>query len=196
MYVVAKLTDKLFKPKFNFSLEFPTTSVASNDPALAFSLQQLQKNENEMNKQATYLVVLGVFAPIESGGGFNFSEVATNSISGIFFNVINEQVKKIISGIFKSDKWNVNFNSSVYNRNVIDQGTLNLGSNVNASIGRSLFNNRVIFTASGSVEGLLQSGTVQQSVQFLPDLVIEILLNRSGTFRAVLFYKGKGIVLR
>lgn len=105
------------------------------------------------------------------------------------FNVINEQVKKIISGIFKSDKWNVNFNSSVYNRNVIDQGTLNLGSNVNASIGRSLFNNRVIFTASGSVEGLLQSGTVQQSVQFLPDLVIEILLNRSGTFRAVLFYK-------
>ncbi|MFZ1856259.1 MAG: hypothetical protein WAU29_02775 [Chitinophagaceae bacterium] len=189
VYVVAKLTDKLFKPKFNFSLEFPTTSVASNDPALAFSLQQLQKNENEMNKQATYLVVLGVFAPIESGGGFNFSEVATNSISGIFFNVINEQVKKIISGIFKSDKWNVNFNSSVYNRNVIDQGTLNLGSNVNASIGRSLFNNRVIFTASGSVEGLLQSGTVQQSVQFLPDLVIEILLNRSGTFRAVLFYK-------
>ena len=190
VYVVAKLTDKLFQPKFNFSLEFPTSSVVNNDPALAFSLQQLQKNENEMNKQATYLVVLGVFAPIESGGSFSFGEVATNSISGIFFNVINEQVKKIISDIFKSDKWNVNFNSSVYNRNVIDQGSnFSLSSNVNASIGRSLFNNRVIVTVGGSVEGLVQSGSIKQDVGFLKDFTIEILINQTGTFRANLFYR-------
>lgn len=191
VYVVAKLTEQLFKPKFSFSLEFPSTSVANNDPALGFSLQQLQKDENEMNKQATYLVVLGAFAPIESSGGFNFGAVATNSISGIFFNVVNEQLKKIISNIFKSDKWNINFNSSVYNRNVISQGGLNLGSNVNASIGRSLFNNRVIITASGSVEGFIGNNntTVPQTVQFLPDVLIEILINESGTFRANLFYK-------
>lgn len=191
VYVVVKLTEQLFKPKFNFSLEFPTSSVANNDPALGFSLQQLQKNENEMNKQATYLVVLGAFAPLESSGGVNFGAVATNSISGIFFNVLNEQLKKIISNIFKSDKWNVNFNSSIYNRNVISQGGFNLGSNVNASIGRSLFNNRVIVTASGTVEGLLGNNntTVQQSVQILPDFLIEILINETGTFRANLFYK-------
>ena len=192
VYVVARLTDKLFQPKFNFSLEFPPASVVNSDPSLAFGLQQLQKNENEMNKQATYLVVLGVFAPVESGGRFSVSEVATNSLSGIFFNVINEQVKKIISTIFNSNKWNFNFNSSVYNRNVIaTNGTLNLGSNVNASIGRSIFNNRVIVTASGSVEGLIQTGSqsVRQSVGFLPDVTIEILINASGTFRAILFYR-------
>jgi len=192
VYVVAKLTDKLFQPKFNFSLEFPPASVVNSDPSLAFGLQQLQKNENEMNKQATYLVVLGVFAPVESGGRFSVSEVATNSLSGIFFNVINEQVKKIISTIFNSNKWNFNFNSSVYNRNVIaSNGTLNLGSNVNASIGRSLFNNRVIITASGSVEGLIQTGSqsVRQNVGFLPDVTLEILINASGTFRAILFYR-------
>ncbi|MDZ4794369.1 MAG: hypothetical protein SGI83_08850 [Bacteroidota bacterium] len=189
VYVIAKLTDKLFQPTFNFSLDFPATSVVSGDPSLALSLQQLQKNENEINKQATYLVVLGVFAPVETTGTFNFEEVATNSLSGIFFNVINEQVKKIVSSIFKSDKYNFNFSSSVYNRNVIDNGSgFDLGSNVTASVGRSLFKNRVIVTVGGSVEGILTGNTVQ-NVGFLKDFTVEILMNPSGTFRANLFYR-------
>ncbi|HEY6063599.1 MAG TPA: translocation/assembly module TamB domain-containing protein, partial [Chitinophagaceae bacterium] len=191
VYVVAKLTDKLFSPQINFSLEFPPSSVANDDPALAFSLQQLQKNVTEMNKQATYLVVFGIFAPIENSGAISFQEIATNSLSGIFFNVINEQVRKIVSDIFKTEKLNFNFNSSVYNRNVIDPGgsKFSLGSNVNASIGSSLFKNKVIFSLGGSVEGLLQSGTIQQNVQLLPNATIEILLNESGSFRANLFYR-------
>ncbi|MCY7311832.1 MAG: translocation/assembly module TamB [Chitinophagaceae bacterium] len=190
VYVVAKLTEKLFQPKFSFSLDFPPASVVNSEPSLAFGLQQLQKNENEMNKQATYLVVLGVFAPVESGTGFSLSEVATNSLSGIFFNVINEQVKKIVSNIFKTDKLNFNFSSSVYNRNVIGTGTggFNLGSNVNASIGSSLFKNRIIVTVGGSVEGVL-TGNTQQNVGFLKDFTIEILINQSGTFRANLFLR-------
>jgi hypothetical protein len=144
-----------------------------------------------MNKQATYLVVFGIFAPIENSGSVSIQEIATNSLSGIFFNVINEQVRKIVSNIFKTEKLNFNFNSSVYNRNVIDPGgsRFSLGSNVNASIGSSLFENKVIISLGGSVEGLLQSGTIQQNVQLLPNATIEILLNQSGTFRANLFYR-------
>jgi hypothetical protein len=190
VYVVAKLTGKLFKPTIDLSLEFPPTSVAAEDPALAFSLQQLQNNVNEMNKQATYLVVFGVFAPIESFGSFSIQEVATNSLSGIFFNVINEQVRKIVSNIFKSEKLNFNFNSSVYNRNVIDEGGgFSLGSNVNASIASSLFKDKVIISLGGSVENFLPGGSFQQSAQLLPNASIEILLNKSGTFRANLFYR-------
>ncbi len=191
VYVIAKLTDKLFSPQIKFSLEFPPASVANDDPALSFSLQQLQKNINEMNKQATYLVVFGIFAPVESSGSFSIQEIATNSLSGIFFNVINEQVRKIVSNIFKTEKWNFNFNSSVYNRNVIDPNgsKLSFGSNVNASLGRSIFNNKVIFSVGGSVEGLLHSGTIQQDIQLLPNVTIEILLNAKGTFRANLFYR-------
>jgi hypothetical protein len=192
VYVIAKLTGKLFSPQINLSLDFPPSSVANDDPALAFSLQQLQKDITEMNKQATYLVVFGIFAPIENSGSSNtFQEIATTSLSGIFFNVINEQVKRIVSGIFKTEKLNFNFNTSVYNRNVIDPSgsKFALGSNVNASIGSSLFKNKVIISLGGSVEGLLQSGTIQQNVQLLPNATIEILLNESGTFRATLFYR-------
>ncbi|MEK7225458.1 MAG: translocation/assembly module TamB domain-containing protein, partial [Bacteroidota bacterium] len=192
VYVVAKLTDKLFEPKIDFSLDFPPSSVVNSDPTLAFSLQQLQKNMNEMNKQATYLVVFGIFAPVESDGNTvaQLQEIATNSLSGIFFNVVNEQVKKVVSSIFKTEKLNFNFNSSVYNRNVIDENSkFGLGSNVNASIGSSLFKNKVIISIGGSVEGLVQSGTIQQDVTGLWNASIEVLLNPSGTFRANLFFR-------
>jgi len=192
VYVVARLTDKLFEPRIDFSLDFPASSVVNSDPTLAFSLQQLQKNMNEMNKQATYLVVFGIFAPVESGGNASaqIQEIATNSLSGIFFNVVNDQVKKVVSSIFKNEKLSFNFSSSVYNRNVIDpESKFSLGSNVNASIGSSLFKNKVIISIGGSVEGLLQSGTIQQDVTGLLNASIEVLLNPSGTFRANLFFR-------
>jgi hypothetical protein len=194
VYVVAKLTNKLFSPDIALSLEFPPESVVFNDPTLSFRLQQMQKNPNEMNLQATYLVVLGTFAPPEGGGG-NVSDIVlnslTSSLSSIFFNVINEQVRKIVSNIFKTDKLNFSFNSSVYNRNVIDPtaGALNLGSNVNASVTGSLLKNRLIITVAGSVEGPVQSGIAQQKAGILPDLTVEILINEKGTFRANLFHR-------
>lgn len=194
VYVVASLTDKLFKPKIDFSLDFPAGSTALNDPGLAFSLQQLHKDPNEMNKQATYLVVFGSFAPLGTYGSTGyFQEIAANSLSGIFFNVINEQVKKILVDFFKLQKYTFTFNSSVYNRNPIEQGAgFNIGSNVNATIGRSFFNNRVIVSVGGTFEGIIQGGqtnTLSQTRQSLLNANLEILLNPSGSFRANLFFR-------
>src|SRR5207253_6930552 len=110
-------------------------SVVNSDPALAFSLQQLQKNTNEMNKQATYLVVFGTFGPMENAGLFNseyFPELVSSSISGIFFNEINKKIKDVISAIFNTQNVNFKFNSSLYNRNPLESNQFNLGSNINA----------------------------------------------------------------
>ncbi|HWR33264.1 MAG TPA: hypothetical protein VN451_07060, partial [Chitinophagaceae bacterium] len=62
------------------------------------------------------------------------------------------------------------------------------GSNVNASVG-VLIKKRLIFSLGGSVEGLIQTGTIQQDVKLLPNFSAEVLLNESGTFRANLFYQ-------
>ncbi|MEI2757753.1 MAG: hypothetical protein V9F46_15025 [Chitinophagaceae bacterium] len=191
VYVVAKLTEHLFSPKIEFGLDFPTTSAAVNDPGLAFGLQQLQKNANELQKQATYLVVFGSFAPVELTAKSSIQEI-TNSLSGIFFGVINDQIKKVITGIFNSPKYTVNFNSSIYNRNVLDQDVgLNIGSDLNLSIGRSFLNDRIIISMGGTVEGLSlgQTSSIQQEAQGLFNANVEILLNPSGTFRANLFFR-------
>jgi hypothetical protein len=195
VYVVAKLTDKLFQPKIEFSLDFPNTSVAITDPELALIIQQLQKNPNEVNKQVTYLIVFNSFAPSELLGGednISGAGIGLNTISGIFLNVISEQLNKILGNLFKNDKYNISLNTTLYQRNIIDQNStaLNLGSNVNFSIGRSFFNNRFIISTGVGLDAPLQSqSSVQQSIQLLPDVTLEWLINPSGSIRASFFYR-------
>ena len=64
--VAAKLTGKLFTPKIDFTLEFPNNSQIFNIPSVAFAIQQLERNTNELTKQVTFLVVTNSFAPYES----------------------------------------------------------------------------------------------------------------------------------
>ena len=194
VYVVAKLTDKLFKPTIEFSLDFPNTSVAVTDPELALIIQQLQKNPNEINKQVTYLIVFNSFAPSEDlygGQTISGEGLVVNTISGIFLNVISEQLNKILGNLFKNDKYNISLNTTLYNRNIIGNSTaLNLGSNVNFSIGRAFFNNRFIISTGIGLDAPLQSqNNIQQSIQLLPDVTLEWLINPSGSIRASFFYR-------
>lgn len=197
VYVVAKLTEKLFQPKIEFSLDFPNTSVAVTDPELTLIIQQLQKNPTEINKQATYLIVFNSFAPSdELGGGdaVNGPGIGLNTISGIFLNVISEQLNKILGNLVKNEKYNITLNTSIYNRDLINQTNttaLNLSSNVNFSIGRSFFNNRFIISTGVGLDAPLQqsNSTIQQSIQLLPDVTLEWLINPSGSLRASFFYR-------
>ncbi|MFN8291245.1 MAG: translocation/assembly module TamB domain-containing protein, partial [Chitinophagaceae bacterium] len=195
VYVVASLSDKLFKPAIAFSLDFPTTSVAVTDPELALIIQQLLKNPNEVNRQVTYLIVFNSFAPSDLTGtstNYSVTELGLTTISGILLNVISDQINKILGNLLKSDKYNISLNTSIYNRNVISNGSkLELGSNINFTIGRSFFNNRFIISTGLGFDAPLQTSSTQQafSQQLLPDVVLEWLINPSGSIRASFFYR-------
>ncbi len=194
VYVVAKLTDQLFRPNISFSLDFPNSSVAVSDPELALIIQQIQKNENELNRQVTYLIVFNSFAPSELAGNYSGPGLGLNTISGILLNVVSDQINKILGNLLKDDKYKISLNTSLYNRNIIDPNNntaLNLGSNVNFSIGRSFFNNRFIISTGVGFDAPLQTqtNTIQQSILLLPDVTLEWLINQSGSVRASFFYR-------
>ncbi len=63
VFVVANMYNELFDPRFDFKLEFPNNSKASSDPSIAFNIEQIEKNPNEINRQVTYLIVFNSFAP-------------------------------------------------------------------------------------------------------------------------------------
>lgn len=193
VYVVAKLTDKLFKPQIQFSLDFPNTSVAVTNPELALVLQQMQRNTNELNRQVTYLIVFNSFAPSELAGDISSTGIGVGTISAIFLNVITDQINKILADLLKSDKYNISFNTVVYDRGIIDQNNataFNFGSNVNFSIGRAFFNKRFIITAGGGFDAAFQQNTTsQQNFLFLKDVTMEWLINESGSMRVSFFYR-------
>ncbi|MEJ0102118.1 MAG: translocation/assembly module TamB domain-containing protein [Bacteroidota bacterium] len=199
VYVITNLTGQLFKPDINFRIELPAGSEGSNNSSIDFGLQQIEKNPNELYTQVTYLIVFNSFAPVDSRGaastaGISLGETATNTLSGIFFNVINNEFNKILNKILKSDKYHVNISNTIYNRNFIDPNNntaLNLGNNLNISVGRKFFNDRFILTFGGGIDAPLgqNTTTVQQNVQLLPDVTAEWLINQAGTIRAVFFYR-------
>ena len=194
VYVIAKLTDKLFKPSINFSLDFPPNSIATVNPELTLLIRQLQNNVNELNRQVTYLIVFNSFAPNELGGSLSGAGVNVSTISGILLSVLSDQINKLFSNLLRSDKYRINLNTSLYNRNLLASSStaLNLSSNVNFSIGRSFFDNRFIISTGLGMDAPLGQGTqssVQQSILLLPDVTMEWLINPSGTIRASFFYR-------
>jgi hypothetical protein len=191
--------NELFDPRFSFKLEFPSNSRAQSDPSIAFSVEQMGKNENEITRQVTYLIVFNSFAPPESstssgslGSAINeFAYSTITSISGLFFNEVNRKINSELSKIFKTDNVSINFSGSVYNRNLLVQSgnsfKINQGDfNVNVPI--SLFKDRFIITIGSTLDIPLGSN-IQQNIAFLPDVTAEFLINPSGTIRATFFYR-------
>jgi len=205
--VVVTMSEKLLQPKFEFKLDFPPTSITISDPVLAFNLNQIENNPNELNKQVTYLIVFNSFAPV-GGAGNNTSataasasggitvainELAYNTISSLLFNELNRQFTNILAQIFKDDKLKVILSGSVYNRNFLQSNSNNFNintGNVNLTVSRALFNDRFIITAGSTLDIPLQNQTtLQQKFQFLPDVTTEWLINEKGTIRATFFYR-------
>jgi hypothetical protein len=204
--VIVTMSGKLLEPKFEFKLDFPSSSVTISDPVLAFNLNQIENNPNELNKQVTYLIVFNSFAPVggpgnntnataaTSTGGLTsaINELAYNTISSLLFNELNRQFSNILAQIFKDDKLKVTLSGSVYNRNLVSSNNFNINTgNVSLTLSRALFNDRFIITAGSTLDIPLQTSqtSLQQKFQFLPDVTTEWLINETGTIRATFFYR-------
>lgn len=191
--VQTTLTGNLFKPDFRFKLNFSDKPIY-NTPEFQFALQQMESNQNELNKQVTYLIVLNSFAPFESNvsGGINpFGEFTYSTISGLLFGELNKQLNKILSGILPNNNFTLNFSGSLYNRNLIGQQRglqLPTTGNVNVNLGLPLFDDRVNIQFGGTLDVPLP-GDIQQTVRIYPDITIEFLINKSGSLRANIFYR-------
>ncbi|MDQ3279032.1 MAG: translocation/assembly module TamB, partial [Bacteroidota bacterium] len=191
--VAAILTGDLFAPNIDFRLEFPQNSVAYSQPSIQFALQQLERNKNELTKQVTFLVVTNSFAPYESTQAVArpFEELAYNTISGVLFNVINRELNQILSKVLRN-RFTLNLSGSLYNRNLFDPNARGIRlfnqATSNISVGTSLFNGRAILSVGGSFDIPLESN-IQQTFQILPDVSLQILLNKTGSLRATVFYR-------
>ena len=192
--VVATLTGDLFEPTFTFDLEFPSNSVIYRDPAVAFGIRQIEINPNELNKQVTYLIVFNSFAPYENQATNTnpFSEAISSTLSGLLFGEINKKINELLSKVLQQNKLTLNFTGSLYNRNLIDQnqsGLLRINQgNVNVTVGKTLFEDRLVFTVGGTFDVPIQN-SFEQTIRLFPDVTIELLLNKSGTVRASFFYR-------
>ena len=108
------------------------------------------------------------------------------------FNEINRKLNSELARILGTDNISINFSGSVYNRNLLNAASnTSIGfnqSNFQVNVPISMFKDRFVVTLGSTLDVPLQS-TIQQNVQFLPDVTAEWLINQSGTIRASFFYR-------
>jgi len=201
VYVVAKMRGDLFKPDITFTIDFPTESLAKTDPTVSFTIDEILKNENELNKQVAFLVVFNSFAPSSSSSSSNSGsgsiglaysgvDLFVNSISDFLSAQINGVLNNILSSKLKIPGLYVNFSGSLYNPNPFgDTKVFNYDrTNLNLSVGKKIFNNRVVLTFEGNYDVPFAT-TAQINSDLLTNFTTEFLINKSGSIRATIFYR-------
>ncbi len=208
VYVIASLRNELSKPDIKFRLDFPQGSPIKNDNEFAQYLARIQKDENEMLKQVSFLIVFGSFAPPgekTSNTGTNpyssIGSIGINSLSQILTKEVNKALSNLLYKLTGDKSLRFDLGASMYNSSNIfgsdgnsvqaNSNSLSTRMNFNFKVGKSLFNNNVVVTFGGDLDfNLGNSSSVQSgNFQWLPDLNIEIVLSKDRKLRGIIFSK-------
>lgn len=198
VYVIATITDKLTKPTIKFSLDFPAHSEITNNETFNQILNKIERDDNEMLKQVTYLLVFGAFAP------YGESRNIVNNLSTLGYNTISEMVSKQVNNVVSNLLYKItgdrslqfDVSTSMYNSSSLFNGNVNASttidrSQVNFKLGKSLFKNNVIVTFGGDLDFKTGGSSVSSqqlgNLQWLPDLTVEIVLSKDKKVRAIIF---------
>lgn len=205
VYVIAALRGKLNAPDISFRLDFPAGSPVKSDNVLSQYITRLEKDENEILKQVSFLIVFNTFAPpsVGNGGG----NAANNSLTTIGANTLSQILTKEINKMFSNFLYKLTGDKSLrfdlgtswYSNNEITNGVVDgaINSNsidrsrVNFKLGKSFFQDKMVVTFGGDLDfNVSNSAAVKNgNLQWLPDLNIEFILSKDRKLRAILFNK-------
>ncbi len=193
VYVIANISGNLKQPDIQFSIDFPQGSQVKNDETFNQFLTKLERDDNEMLKQVTYLIVFGSFAPYGETKAPNVTSLGINTISGVIANYMNG----IISNLLRKTGFQLDVNASVYNSSSLFGGTTASSPNtfdrgkLDVKLNKQFFNNKLIITVGSDVDFNANgnSATSQQlgNLQLLPDVTVEFILSRDRKVRAIVF---------
>ena len=205
VYVMAALRNKLAQPDIRFSLGFPQGNPISSDNEFSQFITRLERDDNEILKQVSFLIVFNSFAPVSFSNGsgnnsnaYSVTTIGINTISHLLTKEINKSITTLLNKVTGDKSLRFDVGSSVYNSaNLLDPTGAGIAINankidrqrVNLKLGRSFLNDKIIINVGGDLDFNVQNSTTIQNgnFQWLPDLNIEFILSDDRKLRAVLF---------
>jgi len=203
--VLCNLSGTLSAPTTNFEISIPANSPVKNNPTVDNRLKTINRDQNEVSKQSTYLIVFKSFAPQAAIVTNDLNqELLNNTISGVINAILSNSVQNFFYKLFGSSV-DVNFNYSRISTDMTGTGANststtnpNYRENVSLEFIKSLVNNRLIITFGSdfNFNAMGASPTVSsQSFLFLPDVTLEYKITPDGKFRTSFFYRSSFDVL-
>ncbi|MFD2524503.1 translocation/assembly module TamB domain-containing protein [Flavihumibacter stibioxidans] len=203
VYIIANITEKLSAPRIRFQIELPDNSPIRNNFQAQTLLSIIHKDENELNKQVSYLILFNNFGPLTAAGSLQnnsssfantaFESLVVSSISGFLSNVISNEFSKILQNVFNDKSLQLNMSASLYSgTNISGQSNSQIllpdRTNINLSVAKSYLNERLTFMVGSAIDFGINSRQ-SATFQFLPDVSAEYKLTPDGKFRITFFYR-------
>ena len=185
--VIAHLTQTLNKPKIDFEL-LPENGDVKNDVVISKRLEELQQDENEMNKQVTSLLLFNTFLSsnesfLSASSGYS---VLSGTIGGVISSTVSGFFNSILQKYLKNTSFYFNSNSS-YGSNELQTTAAKLQGAVTSGLVFNLDNDRLIITAGVNLD--YNDPYLLTATNVTPDFTAEWLLTKDGHVRVVGFNK-------
>ncbi|WP_316782643.1 translocation/assembly module TamB domain-containing protein [Pedobacter frigiditerrae] len=179
------MKEELLKPKISFKIDLPENERGALSGTVYTKLQNVNRDESELNKQVFALLALNRFIannPFQSlaGGGGGASTWARSSVS----KLLTEQLNNLASDLIQGVDLNFNVNSS----EDYSTGSLEQKTDLEVGLSKKLLNERLTITVGSSfgLEGPKVPG--QSSSNIAGNLNVEYALSADGKYR-LRFYR-------
>lgn len=172
----------LAEPEISFGLQMPDDAKDALGGSVYSKVQQLNEDQNDLNKQVFSLIVFDRFLPtgVGSGGGGGGTEgLARSSASRLLTNQLNKLSERYIEGV------ELNFDVDSYTD--YRSGNAEQRTDLNISLRKSFLDERVVVEV-GSQVGV--EGSENRS-QVLGDVSVQYLLTEDGRWRLKAFQENQ-----
>lgn len=178
--VYLMMKGELLKPIISFKLDLPENERNALDGRVYTKLQNVNRDENELNKQVFALLALNRFIannPFQSlaGGGGGVSTLARQSVSKLLTEQLNNLASDLIQG--------VDLNFGVNSSEDYSSGSLQQKTDLEVGLSKKLLNDRLTVTIGSTFNLEGPQSSEQKSTDIAGNVNVEYALSANGRYR-------------
>ncbi|MEP7108101.1 MAG: translocation/assembly module TamB domain-containing protein, partial [Ferruginibacter sp.] len=175
--VLLKMKGELLKPVITFDIELPADQK-SKWADVETKLEQVRRDDAELNKQVFALLLLGRFVqenPLENAAeGASLASTARSSVSRILTEQLNNLAGSLIKGI--------DLNFGVSSEDDYSTGKLSNRTDLTVGVSKNLLNDRLRVSVGSNFELEGPANTDQNASNIAGDVAVDYLLTKDGRY--------------
>ncbi|MEO6348636.1 MAG: translocation/assembly module TamB domain-containing protein, partial [Aquaticitalea sp.] len=176
--VYLNIDGQLTKPKINFSLDMPANEKGAIGGQVYGRVQQLNQQEDELNRQVFSLLVLNRFYPDpgSDGSAGGVASIARDNLNDAVSDQLNTFSGKLLGKSGFDLKFGLDSYTDYQGNSPQDRTQLDIAAQ------KKLFKDRVIVSVGSSVD-IQGSAAPGQATPLIGNVSIEYLLTENGRYR-------------
>ena len=185
-YVYLNVDGELTKPVISFDLDMPEDNQGAIGGQVYGRLQQINKQEDELNRQVFSLLVLNRFYPEpgSDGSGGGFATVARDNLNDALSDQLNTFSNKLLGDTGVELDFGLDSYTDYQGETPQERTQLDIAAQ------KKLFNDRLIVRVGSEVD-LQGSSSTNEPTPLIGNISLEYLLTENGRYRLKGFSKNE-----